>query len=182
MHNDEMIFSLDNIPNDFNPMDFFNPKGRFILDITHEDGTTDHQEFPNGITNVGKDYILDVMFNSQTQILTAAWCIGLITNSGTPTLAATDTMGSHLWTEFYSGYSQSTRVAWTPSASSGQQVTNASPATFDITSTDTLYGVFVTSNNTKNGSSGILWTTAAFASTIPVTSGDQIKISYAIAC
>ncbi len=160
----------------------FDPRGRFILEVIHEDGTTEHQEFPNGITNEGKNYILDTMFNSQTQIAQSAWCIGLISNSGTPTLAATDTMASHLWTEMVA-YSQSTRVAWGPGNASSQQVTNASAATFDITGTDTLYGVFMTSNNTKGGSSGVpLWTTAAFASTIPVTSGDQIKISYAIAC
>lgn len=178
---DYTCFSLDNIPNEFNPKDFFDPKGRFIFDIIRKDGSIEHQEFPNGITNEGKNYILDTMFNSQTQIAQSAWCIGLISNSGTPTLAAADTMASHAWSENVS-YSQSTRVAWGPGNASSQQVTNASAATFDITGTDTLYGVFMASNNTKSGTSGILWTTAAFASTIPVTSGDQIKISYAIAC
>ena len=137
---------------------------------------------PNGITNIGKDTILNVMFNNATQISQSSWCIGIIDNASFTALAATDTMASHTgWIENVA-FSETNRVAWGPGSSSGQTVTNASAATFDITGTATLQGVFVTSNNTLSGTTGTLWTSALFASPIPVTSGDQIKISYSISC
>ena len=134
----------------------------------------------NDITNVGKNYILDTMFKDGTQIASTAWCIGLISNSGYSALAAGDTMSSHSgWTEF-TGYSQSTRVAWGPGAASSQATTNASPATFDINATGTLKGIFVTSQNTKSGTTGTLWATGLFAADVPVSNGDQMKITYTV--
>jgi hypothetical protein len=137
---------------------------------------------PNGITNIGRDTILNTMFNSLTQTAQSSWCIGIIDNASFTALAGTDTMASHAgWIE-NSAYSEANRVQWGPGSSSGQTVTNATAATFDITGTATLQGVFLTSNNTISGTTGLLWTTALFASPIPVTNGDQIKISYSIAC
>lgn len=139
-------------------------------------------DFHNGITNVGKNYILNVGFDSGSQILTGAWCAGLIDNSGTPTLASADTMGSHAWTEFTS-YTQSNRVAWGPSTSTAQLLTNGTLMTFDISSNGTLYGAFITSDNTKSGTSGTLWSTGAFPSTVPVSGGtDSIRLTYALSC
>lgn len=138
--------------------------------------------FPNGITNVGKNYILDVGFNSITQISQSSWCVGIIDNAGFSALASADTMSSHGgWSEFTS-YSQTTRVAWGSGSASGQQISNATADTFDLTASGTLYGIFVTSDNTKGGTTGTLWSTAAFPTTIPVSNGDQLKITYAIAC
>lgn len=134
----------------------------------------------NDITNEGKNTILDVMFHDGTQIASTSWYIGLISNSGYSALAAGDTMSSHSgWTEF-TGYSQSTRVAWGPGAASGQSTTNASPATFDINATGTLKGIFVTSNSTKSGTTGKLWATGLFAADVPVSNGDQMKITYTV--
>lgn len=123
------------------------------------------------------------MFVSDTQILTAAWCAGLIDNSGFSALAAADTMSSHSgWSEF-TGYSQTTRVAWGPSSSTAQLLTNGTLMTFDISASGTLYGAFITSDNTKSGTSGTLWSTGAFPSTIPVTGGtDSIRLSYNLSC
>lgn len=163
-------------------LDLFHPKGRFIVEHLRNGKVLQKQEFPNGITNIGKDTILNVMFNGATQIAQSSWCIGIIDNASFTALAATDTMASHSgWIENVN-YSESNRVAWGPGSSSGQTVTNASAAVFDITATATLQGVFVTSNNTLNGTTGTLWTTALFSAPIPVSNGDQIKISYSIAC
>jgi hypothetical protein len=43
-----------------------------------------------------------------------------------------------------------------------------------------LKGIFVTSSNTKNGTTGTLWSTAAFASTVDVSNGDSLKITYTV--
>lgn len=140
----------------------------------------DVYQLHNDITNEGKNTILDVMFHDGTQIASTSWYIGLISNSGYSALAAADTMASHSgWTEF-TGYSQSTRVAWGPGAASGQSTTNATPATFDINATGTLKGIFVTSNSTKSGTTGKLWATGLFAADVPVSNGDQMKITYTV--
>jgi hypothetical protein len=141
-------------------------------------------EYPigNGVTNVGKNSILDIYFNSGTQIASSSWVIGLIDNSGFTALAASDTMGSHAgWTEF-TGYSQSTRVAWGQGSASSQTVTNGTPGTFDCSSSGTVNGIFITSNSTKGGTSGLLWSNGSFGAPVPVVSGDSLKISYSIAC
>jgi hypothetical protein len=137
--------------------------------------------FENDITNEGKNLILEIMFHDGTQIASSSWSAGLISNSGYTGLAAGDTMASHGgWTEF-TGYTQSTRVAWGPGAAASQQITNSTPMTFDINASGTVKGIFVTSNNTKSGTSGKLWATGLFTADVPVTNGDQLKITYAVA-
>ncbi len=161
--------------------DKFNPKGRFKVEHLDKDGNVKGvYDFNNDITNEGKNYILETMFHDGSQIASTSWFIGLISSSGYSALAAADVMNSHAgWTEF-TGYSQSTRVVWGMGAASGQAITNASPATFDITGTGTLKGVFIASNSTKSGTSGKLWATALFSADVPVSNGDQIKITYTV--
>ncbi len=158
----------------------FQPKGKFHAEHWRDGKCIGVYDFPNDITNEGKNYILDVMFHDQTQIASTSWFIGLISSSGYSALAAADVMNSHAgWTEF-TGYSQSTRVLWGQGAPSSQSITNASPATFDITGGGTLKGVFITTNSTKSGTSGKLWATALFSADVPVSNGDQIKITYTV--
>lgn len=140
----------------------------------------DRYDMPNDITNEGKNTLFEVMFHDGTQIANASWCIGLISLSGYSALNATDVMASHAgWTEF-TGYSQSTRVAWGAGAAASQSITNASPATFDITSSGTVKGIFITSQSTKSGTSGKLWSTALFSADVPVTNGDQLRATYTV--
>lgn len=135
----------------------------------------------NDITNVGKNALFEIMFHDGTQIAASAWCIGLISNSGYSALAAGDTMSSHAgWTEA-TGYTQSTRVAWGAGAAASQSITNSSPATFDMNATATIKGIFVTSQNTKSGTTGTLWATALFTADVPVSSGDQLRVTYTVA-
>ncbi len=164
------------------PVDKMLFSGKLKLEHWRDGVLLNTYEFPNGITNVGKNLILDVMFNSATQVSQSSWCIGIIDNSGFSAVAAGDTMASHSgWNEF-TNYNQSTRVAWGSGSASSQQTTNSVACTFDMLGTATLQGVFITSNNTKSGTTGSLWSTALFPSTIPVNNGDQLKITYAVAC
>ena len=138
------------------------------------------QKIANGITNVGKNKILDDMFNDGTQTANNSWFIGLIDLSGFTALAAADTMAIHSgWNEFTT-YSEANRVAWGSGAASSQSTTNSSPATFNITGTATVKGVFVVTNNTKSGTTGVLWATALFSSDVPVSNGDQLKVTYTV--
>lgn len=138
-------------------------------------------DFHNDITNVGKNHIFDVEFNGATQIANNNWWISIINASGYSTVAAGDTMASHGgWTEWTS-YTQSTRVGWGSGTAAGQSITNAAPATFDMSAMGSLKGVFVVGNGSaKSGTSGTLWATALFGADVPVAVSDQIKITYTI--
>ena len=156
-----------------------NPQGHFV--VTHKDkhGNVIHtQRVKNGITNGGKDDLLDVAFDAGTQSTT--WYFSLIDNSGFTALAAADTMASHSgWTELQS-YNEATRVDWNPDGASSQSQTNAAGRTFTINATETVNGIFLSSNSTKGGTTGILWSTASFAATINVVNTDTLDIVYTV--
>lgn len=129
----------------------------------------------NGITNQGKNSLLDIMFHAATQITT--WYLGLMDNSGYSAEAAADTLASHAgWTEFtsYSG----NRKEWTEGAASSQSITNGTPVEFTMSAGGTLKGIFLCSVST--GTSGTLWATAAFGSTVTVSNGDVLKVTYTV--
>lgn len=137
----------------------------------------------NLVVNVGKNKILDVMFQSATPIATASWVMGLISDVSYSAIAAADTMGSHAgWTEAV-GYSQATRVTWGQGAAASQVTTNASPAVFTINATDTIKGIFITSQSTKGGTSGTLWSAMLFPTgDTNVLSGDELRATYSLGC
>jgi hypothetical protein len=161
--------------------EFFNPKGKFeCLHLDKYKKIKGIYLAENLIVNVGKDLILDVMFNDGTPIANSSWFIGLIDTSGYSAVAAADIMSSHAgWNEFTS-YSEATRVAWGSGAAASQSTSNATAATFNITGTGTVKGIFVNSNSTKSGTTGTLWAATPFAADVPVSSGDQLKITYTV--
>ncbi len=154
-----------------NPIKFELYRGGKLIDVDY---------LKNGVVTVGKNALLDIMFRAQTQL--TAWYCGLINNSGFSALAAADTMASHSgWAEWTS-YDQADRVQWSPGAAAGGAITNSTAMTFDINASGTLYGAFFASNNTKGGTSGTLWATGAFNTIKPVSSGDQVKLTYTVSC
>ncbi len=120
----------------------------------------------NIVVDVGLDDILDKYFKGSTY--TASFFVML--TDGTPTVAAGDTMASHAgWVEVVA-YTEATREALVLGTVSGQSVDNsASKASFAINAdTTTIGGGAVTTNNTKSGTTGILYGAAAF------TAGDKL--------
>lgn len=153
-------------------------KARFKVQHIRKGQVIGEYDFPNGITDVGMNALLDIMFHNSTQV--ATWYIGLIDNAGFTALAAADTMGSHAgWAES-TAYDEAARVTYAEDAASSRAITNSTTADFTINATATLKGIFITSNNTKGGSSGTLWSTASFPSTVPVVDDDVIKITYTL--
>lgn len=133
---------------------------------------------PNGITDVGLNAILDIMFHADTQVTT--WYVGLIDNAGFSALAAADTMSSHAgWAES-TAYTEAARVEWTEGAASSRSITNGTTMDFSINATVTINGIFVTSVSTKGGTTGTLWATASFSSAVSATSGDTLKVTYTV--
>ena len=117
---------------------------------------------------------------------TAAWYLGLYGAGASNTPAASDTMSSHIgWTEVVP-YSNATRPVCTfgtPTTANPSVATNsASPASFSINATATVGGAFLTSNNTKNGTTGILYSAADFGAPgdRSVASGDVLTVTYTL--
>lgn len=133
---------------------------------------------PNGIVDEGLNHILETEFNGGTPITT--WYIGLVDNSGFTAFANADTMSSHSgWSES-AAYSEATRPEWTAGTAAARAITNATTVDFSINASVTLKGIFITSNNTKSGTTGVLWSTAAFASNVTANNGDTLKITYTV--
>lgn len=134
-------------------------------------------KFPNGVVNEGKNHALDVTFLSATT--QEIWYLSLIT--GTGTLADTDTMASHPgWDEFTS-YTNATRWPWGPESAVGQGISNSvTSVDFSITGSGTVKGAFLTSNNVKAGTTGILFATALNTPEIVVTNGDTLRLTYSV--
>ena len=153
-------------------------QGLYTLQHIRNGEVIGEYDFHNGIVDVGMNYLLDAGFDAGSQ--ETQWFIGLVNNSGFSALANADTMASHAgWTEF-GNYTEATRPEWAPSAAAARAITNATTVDFTINASGVLKGIFVTSDNTKSGTAGTLWSTAAFTSTISVSNGDTFKITYSI--
>ncbi len=129
----------------------------------------------NLVVNVGLDEVLDKFWKGSTY--TASFFVGL--TDGTPTVAATDTMSSHAgWTEI-TAYSESVRQTLTLGTVASQSVDNsASKAAYSINGTATVGGAFVTTNNTKAGTTGILIGAGAFTGgDKSVSNGDTLNVT-----
>jgi hypothetical protein len=167
-------------------------KGHFRVEHWRAGELFQIYDIPNGIVNEGKDLLLDVMFHATSALTT--WYIGLINNSPTPSLAATDTYDgiddTNGWAEFQSytvSASGTVRGTWTEDAASGQSISNTTLTVFDITDTGNVYGLFVvagTNAETKGDSTAsgnYLWATAALTGgVVPVANGDQLKVTYTV--
>jgi len=119
----------------------------------------------NLVVNVGLDDVLEYYLKGSAY--TAAHYVGL--TAGTPSVAAADTMASHAgWTEV-TAYDESVRQDATWGTVSSQSVNNsANKAVFTISSdSTTIGGCFLTTVDTKGGSTGTLYGGGAF------TSGDK---------
>lgn len=165
--------------------DFLDLRGRYITEHWRNGKLFRTYGAKNTIVNVGKNYILDLMFNDGTQIANADWFMGFISSSGYSAIAAADTMASHSgWTEF-TAYSQSVRQDWGSGAAASQSVTNGTAVVIDINSSGTVKGLFVVGGasgaDTKGGTGGTLWSAALYTGgDVAVINGDQLRSTYTI--
>lgn len=141
-------------------------------------------EFDNLVTTQGKNDLLDKYFKGSSY--TAAWYVSLIdADTNWSAVAAGDTAaqinGSNGWDEAattnatYSNANRVTLTLGTPSA--GSVDNSASTADFTINATNSIKGAFVISNNTKDGTTGILYSAGAFAADRAVVNGDTLKVT-----
>jgi hypothetical protein len=111
----------------------------------------------------------------------AAWYLGLVNNSPTPSYAAGDTLASHAgWVETtdYSGNRPAVTFGTATTADPSVIDNSGSVAQFSITGTVTVDGAFLASVDT--GTSGVLFSVSAFQSPgdRSVVSGDTLNVTY----
>lgn len=132
---------------------------------------------PNGITNEGIHYNLDTAFTNNDTAETL-WYAGLINNSGYTGVDPTDVMSSHTgWTES-TDYSESVRQTLSFAAAASRSITAA--VSFTMNATVTIKGLFVVTNNTKGGTTGVLWSTALYATAPDLVSGNVLTSNYTL--
>jgi hypothetical protein len=131
------------------------------------------EEVHNIVVTAGLNDLLSKYFKGSSY--TAAFYVGL-KDTGTP--LAADTMSSHGgWTED-TNYSNSVRPTLTlGSVSAGSVDNSASKAVFNINGSTTIYGGFVTTDNTKGGTAGTLYGAADFGTSRAVLSGDTLNVT-----
>lgn len=136
----------------------------------------------NLVVNEGLKFMNDTFFLGSAY--TAAWYIGLYGAGATNSPAASNTMASHAgWTEV-TAYSQATRPATTFAAASladPSVITSAaSAAVFTMNATTTVGGAFLTTNNTKGGTTGTLFSAVDFSTPgdRSLISGDTLTVTY----
>jgi len=157
--------------------------GKYTVECFDKEGNLKWvAETPNLVVNVGLQYMAGTALTSTAQI--TSWYVGLYGAAASNNPAAGDTMGSHGgWTEV-TDYTEATRPAATFAAATNANpsvVTNtASKAVFTINATTTVGGAFLTSNNTKGGTTGTLFSAADFQSPgdRSVVSGDILNVTY----
>lgn len=156
----------------------FKPKGKFKIEHYREGKLLDVYEVPNGIVDEGLNHILETEFHAGTPI--TAWYIGLIDNASFSALANADVMASHAgWLES-ADYTNATRPQWTAGAAAARAITNSVTVDFTMNATKTIKGIFIASDSTKSGTTGKLWSTAAFGSTVSVNNTDVLKVTYSL--
>lgn len=158
--------------------------GRFVVECYDKDGKLKWvDDSKNLVVNVGLQYMAGTALDGSTSRITS-WYLGLYGAASSNNPAAGDTMSSHAgWTEV-TDYTEATRPAATfvaATTANPSVVTNsASKAQFTMNATVTVGGAFLTSNNTKGGTSGTLFSAKDFDAPgdRSVVSGDVVLVTY----
>ena len=158
--------------------------GKFLIECYDKDGKLKWMdESKNLVVNVGLQYMAGTALDGSTTRITT-WYLGLYGAAASNTPAAGDTMSSHAgWTEVtdYTEANRPTATFVAATTANPSVVTNsASKAQFTMNNTVTVGGAFLTSNSTKGGTSGTLFSAKDFSSPgdRSVVSGDVVLVTY----
>lgn len=140
------------------------------------------EENHNLVTTQGLNALLDIMFHASTQI--ATWYVAIIESN--TAAAAGMTYATPTYTES-TAYGEATRPAFVEAAAAAGVSTNtASPATFTINATKTIYGTALvgggTAPDTKADAAGggTLFCYSLFSAGKAVVNTDVLKITISL--
>jgi hypothetical protein len=150
--------------------------GTFHFEHLRDGVKIDAWDSKNIYVNEGINYTLNTALGGGAAI--TSWYLGLFSGNYTPQAtdaAATIASNSTETTQYTAG----SRQSFTPAAASGQSITNsATRATFTFNASTTVYGMFLVSSSAISGTTGTLFSAAQFPASKPVTSGDQLLVTY----
>jgi hypothetical protein len=155
-------------------------QGHFDVNCYREGNLIWEEHVHNIITNEGLTRILNVMFQTATDIPT--WYCALVET--TATALATANYDVPIYTEC-SAYDEAARVIFTSTMANTQLITNSpAPAVFTISDTKTIYGAAIVSTSTKGdhtaAPNNVLFCDAAFSTNRAVVDNDVINLTYSI--
>ncbi len=152
--------------------------GYFTYEHIRDGKVIDTWKEKNIVVNTGLNYILDAALSGGT--VNTAHYVGLFSNNYTPNNAGVGTLITDL-TEVNAKYNETTRPIWSEAGASSQTISNsASPAAFTFNASETIYGAFLISNNTKGGTTGTLIAASKFASSRAMLSSDVLNVTYTL--
>jgi hypothetical protein len=138
----------------------------------------DEEDCHNLIVNQGLNHLLGVELAGVTQI--ANWFMGIFQGNYAPSLTDTAANWAANATEC-SSYTSATRPAWQQGGAASQSITNsANPAVFTFNADVTVYGAALVSSSTIAGTSGTLFSEAAFGTPKTVVAADQLLVTYTV--
>jgi hypothetical protein len=135
----------------------------------------DEWDATNIMPTQGLNHILSVVVGAGSQNNT--WYVGIFEGNYTP--VAGDTMATFPASATESSaYTEASRPAFVESSPSGGSTSNsASKAEFTMNATKTIYGCFLSSVATKNGTTGVLLSASKFGTAKAVDSGDVLRVT-----
>jgi hypothetical protein len=157
------------------------PQTRYQVELRDRDGRIKWaDDFNNLVTTEGLNTLLDATF--KTGIAHPAWFIGLVDGDtgSPPEYGAGDTMPSHGgWSEFSSGYDEAIRQAFTVGSIAGGSADNGDArAVFTFTGNGTIAGCFLTDDDAKGETDGLLYGVGAFSGgDRAVEDGDTLRVT-----
>jgi hypothetical protein len=152
--------------------------GVFKAECYDKDGNLKwSEEFHNLVVNTGLAFINTQIFQGASY--TATWYMGII--DGGATYNAADTMSSHGgWTENVD-YLQAARptLTFNSTTTADPAVIASIAATYTMSDTATIGGAFLTTDNTKGGTAGTLFSAGNFTvGNRGLVSGDTLNVTY----
>lgn len=158
--------------------------GKYFFECYDKDGNRKWiDEAKNLVVTEGLQYMAGTGLDGATSRITV-WYIGLVTGPGASnTYLPANTMGSHAgWAEnidYSEGVRQTAQFAASTLASPSVVTNAANKAEFTMNNSATIAGAFLTSNNTKNGTTGTLFSVANFqGGDRSVANGDTLQVTY----
>lgn len=155
-------------------------RGDYFHSVDGRDLQVDHNIVPDAAILS----ILNVYFGGTAKL--PAWYLALFSGAVTPGENLTAANFASTMTEITSnteGYSETTRPQWTPDPASGGSIDNLSAkAQFTIvaSSSITVEGGALLSDNTKGGTSGVLGSAGRFANARQLFNGENFELGYSV--
>lgn len=137
---------------------------------------------PNLVVDQGLMKNLGVMFKGEAALPNFYLAMGSGATAPSAGLTAANVASTlSEITSLTEGYSNATRPAWTPGTPVANVLNNyASEAVFNIVATTTITATcaFMISNNTRGGTTGTLWSAAAFPTDRTLHDGEPFGMGY----